>query len=56
MELVQEIADRLRFDRLAGYPLAVWIKTEHTAIYAPEHLDQLRQFTSVLTLTFRAMR
>jgi hypothetical protein len=56
MVLVQQIADRFRYERLAGYAAAVWIKTTHTAIYAPEHLEQLRQFTSVLTLTFRVHR
>ena len=38
------------------YPDAMWAKTEHPHLYAQEHLEQLRQFTSVLTLTFRAVR
>lgn len=54
--LAEEIADFFRFKTLPGPLRAGWIKTEHPAIYAPEHMDQLRQFTSVMTLTFRAMR
>jgi hypothetical protein len=56
MALVEEIADFFRLRRLAACPEAVWIRTENAPIYAPEHLDELRQFTSVLTLTFRVVR
>ena len=58
MTLVEEIADHLRFARLAlpGGEQAVWLRTESDPVYAPEHLDELRQFTSVLTLTFRVVR
>ena len=56
MRLVEEIADLFRFRRLDGEPMAVWVKTEHSFLFAPEHLQQLRQFTSVLTLTFRVIR
>ena len=34
-----------------AFPDAAWIKTELTVLYAPDHLDELRQFTSVVTLT-----
>jgi hypothetical protein len=54
--LVEEIGLFLRDRRLASYPAAVWLRTENVPIYAPEHLDELRQFTSVLTLTFRVVR
>jgi hypothetical protein len=54
MGLVQEIADFIRSTGRFGD--AVWIKTENKPIYSPEHLEQLRQFTSVLTLTLRVMR
>ena len=53
MTLVEEIADHFRFKRLAN---AVWIKTENEPVYAQEHLDQYRVFTSLLTLTFRVLR
>lgn len=56
MALVQEIADFFRLRRLATYPGAVWIKTENVPVFAPEHLEEYRQFTSVLTLTFRVVR
>jgi hypothetical protein len=36
-------------------PEAIWIRTEHNHLYAPEHLAQLRQFTSVLTLAFQVV-
>jgi hypothetical protein len=56
MGLVEEIADSFRQRRLTTYEQAIWIKTANVPIYAPDHLDQLRQFTSVLTLTFRVLR
>jgi len=56
MTLVDEIADHLRFKRLSSYPNAIWLKTENQPVYAPEHLHELRQFTSILTFTFRLVR
>jgi len=56
MALVEEIADFFRLRRLQSVPGAVWARTENQPVYAPEHLEQLRQFTSVLTLTFRVLR
>lgn len=56
MDLVDEIANQFRLKRIDGFPLAIWVKTEHDPLYAQEHMDQLGQFTSVLTLTFRLMR
>jgi hypothetical protein len=56
MTLVEEIADAFRSKRLEGYTSAVCVKTENEPVYAQEHLDQMRQFTSVLTLTYRIMR
>jgi hypothetical protein len=50
--LVNEIADafnRLKLDA----PNALCTATKPNPIYAPEHLDQLRQFTSVITLKFK---
>jgi len=56
MTLVEEIADSFRLKRLASFSTAMWMKTDYTAIYAPEHMEELRQFTSILTLTFRVLR
>ena len=56
VDLVDEIAQKFRLKRLSTLPAAVWAKTVEDPIYLPEHLDQLRQFTSVVTLTFRLAR
>jgi hypothetical protein len=56
MNLVDEIADLFRLKRLTSYPAAHWLKTEHAPIYSQEHWDEMRQFTSVLTFTFRVVR
>ena len=53
MGLVQEIAE---FVRTTGrFGPSSWVKTENVPIYSAEHLAELRQFTSVLTLTLRVM-
>ena len=54
--LVQEVADFLRGRRLAALPAAMCVAVRNEPIYAPEHLDELRQFTSVLTFTYRVAR
>jgi hypothetical protein len=56
MALVEEIADHFRSQPLAGYPQARCTEVENVPVYAVEHLDEFRQFTSVLTLTFRVWR
>jgi hypothetical protein len=56
LALTEEIAEFFRFKTLTGTLRACWIKTEHPALYAPEHMDQLRQFTSLITLTFRVLK
>ncbi len=60
MALVQEIIDRLRFEHLViGAPTpkrALFQSLTHEPIYAREHLDQLRQFTSVVTVTYQVGR
>jgi hypothetical protein len=55
-DLTEEIADHLRGRRLSSYPNAAWLKTEQSVLYAQEHLGELRQFTSVLTFTYRVLR
>ena len=56
MALVERIGDFLRQRRLAGAPDAAWVRTENVPVYSVEHLGELRQFTSVLTVTYRVMR
>lgn len=54
--LVDEVAEYLRKRPLAAAPYAVWVRTANDPVYAPEHLLEKRAFTSVLTVTYRAMR
>jgi hypothetical protein len=56
LQLVEEISDFFRLRRLVSFPAAHWIRTEHSPLYSQEHWDELRQFTSVLTFTFRLIR
>jgi hypothetical protein len=53
MQLVEEIAALFRTQPLASFTEAVCLKVENVPVYAPEHMENLRQFTSVLTLTYR---
>ncbi len=55
-DLVQEIIDHLRHRRLEAMPDAAWLSIEHEPVFAPEHLDQERVFTSVLSVTYRLRR
>ena len=56
MELVEEIADHFRSHPLAGFPQARCTEVANEPVYATEHLEEFRQFTSVLTLTFKVWR
>lgn len=56
MSVVEEIADHFRTQPLAAYSNARCTEVKNEPAYAPEHLEELRQFTSVLTLTFRVWR
>ena len=56
MGLVEELSDFLKFRRLGSQPTAAWVKTDNDPIYSQDHLERLRQFTSVLTLTYRVVR
>jgi hypothetical protein len=54
--LVDELAAYLRRRPLAGAPDAAWVRTQNEPVYAPEHLAGQRVFTSVLTVTYRALK
>lgn len=54
--LVAEIADRLRTVPLTALPDARLMALNNEPVFAPDHLDELRQFTSVLSLTYRVWR
>lgn len=56
MKLVEEIGDHLRGKQLDGFTAAVWLSLENEPVFAPEHLEQHRQFTSVLTVAYRVRR
>jgi len=56
MTLVDEIAEYLRKRQLAAAPYAAWVRTANDPVYVPEHLASQRVFTSLLTVTYRAMR
>jgi hypothetical protein len=56
MTLVEEIADHFRVGPLASFPGARCMDVKNSPVFSPEHLDEFRQFTSVLTLTFRLVR
>jgi len=55
MALVAEIAgflNRRPLSNLIGSPVA-WVAAVNEPVFVPEHIEQLRQFTSVLTITYR---
>ncbi len=54
-DLVEEIIEYFHFRRLAGMEVA-WVKTVNDPIFAPDHLRELRQFTSVISLTYRTVK
>jgi hypothetical protein len=56
VDLVEKIADEFRLKRLVSFQAARCVKAEHTVLYSSEHWEQLRQFTSLLTLTFELAR
>jgi hypothetical protein len=56
MQLVEELGDHLRGKQLDGFAAAVWLSLQNEPVFAPEHLEQHRQFTSVLTVTYRVRR
>lgn len=56
MELVEEITDHLRLSPLSTLPDVRCMEVANAPVYALEHLQEFRQFTSVITLTYRKYR
>jgi hypothetical protein len=56
MTLVERIVAHFDGRRLAMAGGAVCVKVENRPVYAAEHFERLRQFTSIITLTFRVAR
>ena len=54
--LVDEISDYLARRPLTQAAYAAWTAIINDPIYAPQHLSDQRVFTSVLTVTYRAMK
>ena len=54
--LVAEIAELLRTHPLWGFPEAKLVELSIDPPFAPDHLDELRQFTSVVRATYRVWR
>ena len=55
MQLVEDIAGLFERKRLNQYQHAICVGIENDPIYDPEHMRQMRQFTSVITLTFKVL-
>ncbi|MGD8453655.1 MAG: hypothetical protein PVJ57_17725 [Phycisphaerae bacterium] len=56
MALVEEIGDHLIGSELAAFPEARCLAIENDPLFSPEHLEQRRQFTSLLTAVYRLRR
>ena len=54
--LVEEIIDFFRLRRLANCPEAMWVGTGNKPMVSTEHLENLRQFTSLVSLQYRSAR
>lgn len=54
--LVDEVTDFLRRRPLTATPWAAWVSASNDPVYATAHLAEQRVFTSVVTVTYRAMR
>ena len=52
MDLVQDINDAFVRAALSGYSSAKWTGSEIDPIFAPDHFQQFRQFTSVVHMTY----
>lgn len=59
MLFTQQLAEALRNQRtlsLTGGAVAAWTGLTNDPLYIPEHLTTMRQFTSVLTTTWKVVR
>lgn len=56
MDLVEEIIDVFDSKRLESYDSAICVKAENAPVFAQEHMEQYRQFTSLISLTFRVIQ
>ena len=56
MNLTEEVLDHFRLQPLVGQPVVFWAATANRPIYAVEHLDELGQFTAIVTVTYKVAR
>lgn len=56
MLLVERLIDFMDNRALSGAAAARFIRADNSPIFDPEHYSGMRQFTSVITLTYRLMR
>ncbi|KAA0220478.1 MAG: hypothetical protein KJ057_12920 [Phycisphaerae bacterium] len=60
MALVEQIIDRLRHEHLeigtTTLKRALFVSIANEPVFAPDHLEQLRQFTSVVTVRYQVRR
>ena len=54
--LVEEITDFFRLRRLEKFPEAMWTGTELKPVISAEHLEGLRQFSSLVAISFKVVR
>ena len=54
--LMEEIVDFFRLRRLEKCPEAAWTGTEVGPMVSIEHLEALKQFTSLVTISFKVIR
>lgn len=55
-DVAEQIVDHLRLRPLDTLPAAAWMSIAHEPMFVPEHLDQQRVFTSVVSVTYRVRR
>lgn len=51
-QVVREMIEHVRFSSLSTNRF-LWLRTENEPIYAPEDMERFRQFTSILTVTYK---
>jgi hypothetical protein len=56
MDLVEEIVNAFDSQKLAGCDPAICVAVSNAPVFAPEHMEEYRQFTSIITLTFRVIQ
>lgn len=56
VSIVEEISDHLRKTPLTGLPDCLWTGVRHEPLFSTEHLDQFRQFTGVIAVTYQVKR